>query len=188
MSTALQPLWEIEQELMILLDCIATCETEMQPELQGRIERYLAREAAKVDQIAHVLSGLDYEQRAAQDEIVRLQERKKSAKAAQERLEAYVCRVIQMRQVKKLAGNTNTLSVRQSDAVVITDQAAVPEEFQTLSAEFPYTPYRAGELAQVYGAGNFTVTCDKNAIKKALKAGREVPGADLQFHDNLMRK
>ncbi len=33
-----------------------------------------------------------------------------------------------------------------------------------------------------------TKRVDKAAIKKALKAGQEVPGADLEYRDNLQRK
>src|SRR3954463_2606639 len=96
-TTTIQPLWAIEEELAILLDSVATCDEDLQPELQARIAEYTAQSAVKVDHIAHVLAALEYEQKAAGDEITRLQERKKSAAKAQERLEQYVCRVIQAR-------------------------------------------------------------------------------------------
>jgi hypothetical protein len=169
MSTALQPLWAIEEELEALLNCIETCPDELQPELQARIAEYLAREAAKVDQTAHVLAALDYEQKAAGDEMTRLAERKRTAKAAQDRLEAYLCRIIAARGGKKLVGNTNTLSVRPSDAVVILDETAIP----------------AGYIVEEVVT---TKRVDKVGIKKALKAGGEVPGADLEYRDNLVRK
>jgi hypothetical protein len=169
MSTALQPLWAIEEELTALLDSIETCPSELQPELQARIEEYLAREAAKVDQTAYVLAALDYEQRAAGDEMARLAERKRAAKAAQDKLEKYLCRIIAARAGKKLVGTTNTLSVRPSDAVVIIDEAAIP----------------AGYVVEEVIT---TKRVDKAAIKKALKAGTEVPGADLEYRDHLVRK
>jgi hypothetical protein len=169
MSTALQPLWAIEAELQQLLDCVAICEAALQPELQERIQEYLAREAAKVDQTAHVLAALDYEQKAAGDEMARLAERIRTAKTAQDRLEKYLCRIIAARGGQKLIGNTNTLSVRPSDAVVIVDEAAIP------------ACYIVEEVVT-------TKRVDKAAIKKALKAGREVPGADLEYRDNLVRK
>jgi hypothetical protein len=169
MSTALQPLWAIESELMTLLDCLLTCPDELQPELQARIAEYMEREAAKVDQTAHVLAALDYEQKAADDEMVRLAERKRAAKAAQDKLEKYLCRIIAARGGKKLNGNTNTLSVRPSDAVVILDEAAIP------------TCYIVEEVIT-------TKRVDKAGIKKTLKAGGEVPGADLEYRDNLVRK
>lgn len=167
MSAALQPLWAIEEELTALLNSVETCPDELQPELQARIAEYLAKEAAKVDQTAHVLAALDYEQKAAADEMARLAERKRTAKAAQDKLEAYLCRIIAARGGKKLVGNTNTLSVRASDAVVIINEAAIP----------------AGYIEVIT-----TNRVDKLAIKRALKSGMEVPGADLEYRNNLVRK
>jgi hypothetical protein len=165
--TALQPLWGIERELEELTDCIAVCDAELLPELQARIEEYLSREKSKVDQTAHVLATLEFEQKAASDEMARLAERKRTAKAAQDRLEAYLCRIIAARGGKKLIGNTNTLSVRASDAVVIVNEAAIP------------TSYIVEEIIR---------RVDKVAVKRALKDGIEIPGVDLQFRDNLVRR
>jgi Gp157 protein len=162
-------LWAISEELMLLLDSVETCPPELEAELQGRIDLFMGAEVAKVDQIAHVLAALEYEQKAAADEVARLQERKKTAQKAQEKLEAYVCRVIKARGVKKLAGKTNTLSVRPSDAVVIRDEEMIPVAF---IVEKVVT----------------TKSIDKAAIKAALKGGVDVPGADLEFRDNLQRK
>ena len=169
MTEALQPLWQIEEELVALLDSIETCPDEFQPELQQRITEYLAREATKVDQTAYVLKTLDYEQQAAADEIARLSDRKRAAKASQDRLETYLCRIIAARGGKKLVGDTNTLSVRASDAVLILDEAAIPAQY---IVEKVVVEKRV----------------DKVEIKKALKAGEEVPGADLEFRSSLVRK
>lgn len=166
-SSALAPLWQISAELTALLDTIDLTPDEQRPEIQAEIDRYLGMEAAKVDQVAHVLAALDYEQRAASDEIVRLQDRNKAAAKSQERLEQYVCRVIGSRGVKRLAGVTNTLSVRNRDAVVILDAAVIPA---------------------VWMRTKVTVEPDKTAIKAALKAGEDIPGADLEFHTSLVRK
>ena len=168
MTEALQPLWQIEEELEALLDSIETCPEELQHELQQRITEYLAREATKVDQTAYVLAALDYEQEAAADEIARLSDRKRAAKASQDRLETYLCRIIAARGGKKLVGDTNTLSVRASDAVLILDEAAIPAQYIV-------------EKVVVEKGG-------KVEIKKALKAGEEVPGADLEFRSSLVRK
>ncbi len=89
------------------------------------------------------------------------------ASAARARLESYLCRIIAARGAP-LKGNTNTLNVRTSDAVVITDEAALPREYFT---------------------EKITRVPDKTAIKKALKAGvMEISGADLEFRSNLQRK
>jgi len=168
-SVALEPLWKIDETLLALMESIETCPEELKPELQADIETYLCKEATKVDQTAHVLAALEWEEKAASDEMARLAERKRVAKAARERLEAYLCRIIAARGGVALKGQTNTLSVRTSDAVVITDEAALPAEYMT-------------EKVLV------THTADKVAIKKALKAGVDIPGCDLEFRSNLQRK
>ena len=169
MSTALAPLWKISEELVALLDTIDVCPPEQLPALQAEIDKFLGHEAAKVDQIAHVLAALEYEQKAAADEIERLTERKRLAAASQKRLEQYVCRVIASRGVKALNGTTNTLSTRSSDAVIVTDETLVPAE------------YIAVKIVE-------TRSVDKTAIKKALKAGAEIAGVDLEYRTNLVRR
>ncbi len=166
MSVALEPLWKIDETLLALMESIETCPDEMRDELQADIEIYLGKEAAKVDQTAHVLAAMDYERKACMDEIDRLADRMKAAKKAQDRLEAYLCRIISARGAP-LKGNTNTLSVRTSDAVVITDVGLLPDIYRPVQ-----------EVQSV----------DKTAIKKALKAGAEVSGADLEFRNNLVRR
>ncbi len=168
MSVALEPLWKIDETLLALMESIETCPDELRPELQADIELYLGKESAKVDQTAHVLAALEYEEKAAGDEMARLAERKRVAKAARERLESYLCRIISGRGAP-LRGDTNTLSVRTSDAVIVTDEVALPFEYMIEKTVITHTP-------------------DKSMIKKALKAGLEVPGADLEFRSNLQRK
>ena len=169
MSTALQSLWVIEEELSLLMDSLEFCSEDLQPELQSKITNYLNKETAKVDQVAHVLAALEYEDRCAADEQARLQERRKIAQKSKARLEQYVCRVIQARGLKRISGTTNTLSVRASEAVLISDESTIPARFIT-------------EKVVV------TKSIDKIAIKAALKAGGEIPGADLEFRQNLVRR
>ncbi len=166
MSTALQPLWQIEAELVALLDTIDGCPDELLPEIQERINGYLCMERRKVDSISAVLAMCEQVAQAASDEMDRLAARKKAAEKSQESLEAYVVRVMQGRGVRKLEGATGALSLRKSERVVVTNEDAVPEWFKHQRTE---TKVSAG------------------AIKAALKAGEDVPGAVLEQRDNLQR-
>ncbi len=194
MSTALAPLWEISEELTALLDSVDTCPDELQPELQARIDAYMGQEVAKVDQIAHVLAAIEWEQKCCDDEIQRLRARKETSILNQMRLEKYVLRIIQSRGVKKLSGRTNTLSVRPSDAVVITDAEEVPTDFKVASAKMPMQSWEALMYVWInFGPDdakrfNADESFSLSAIKKAIKSGEEVPGADLSFNDNLVRR
>jgi Siphovirus Gp157 len=196
MSTALAPLYHIEEHLIALLDTIDATPDEMRLEIQAEIDAYLGKEAAKVDQIAHVLAALEWEQKAAADEIARLTERKKAAAASAERLEQYVCRVLKMRGGKKLAGVTSSLSVRPSDAVKITDADLIPARYQTAEIKMPlwlwqYTVEGVDEDSE-FGRDLRGVKVNSNpsvsTIKAAIKAGEDVPGADIVYRDNLVRK
>ncbi len=192
MSVALEPLWKIDETLLALMESIETCPDELKPELQADIELYLGKETAKVDQTAHVLAALEYEEKAAGDEMARLAERKRVAKAARERLEAYLCRIISARG-SPLKGSTNTLSIKPSDAVNITDESEVPEEWKVATVKLSYLAWNniraaAEDCGEDVDAAKVEISIPKDPIKKALKAGVDVPGADLEFRSNLQRK
>lgn len=164
MSTALA-LYTIEDELQALTDSLDTCPAELEAELQVRIADYMALERSKVDQVAHFLAAAEAARKARKEEADRLKIEAATIDSAIERLEGYVCRIISAKGVKKLEGRTCILSLRTSDAVVIT-----------------------GELPEKYLRTKVTVEPDKAAIKAALKSGEEVPGADLVYRDNLQRR
>ncbi len=169
MSGILAPLWQLDETLIALLDTVATCPPEMEAELAAEVEKYLGAEMEKVDQCAHVLAALEYEEKCAADEITRLRDRAAAAFKSKNRLEQYLCRIIAARGGKPLKGNTNTLSVRTSEAVVILDEAAVPVQYIVEKTTVTRTP-------------------DKALIKKSIKAGEDVLGARLEFRNNLQRK
>jgi hypothetical protein len=188
-SVALEPLWKLDETLLALMESIETCPEELKPELQADIELYLGKEVAKIDQTAHVLAALEYEEKAANDEIVRLGMRMSAARNARKRLEDYLCRIIAARGGKPLKGSTSTLISKPSDAVEITDANLVPRKFKTATVKLPldtwialFEPYEEIESATI------DISISKADIKKALKAGEDVPGADLEFRSNLQRK
>src|SRR5207245_207678 len=95
----------------------------------------------------------------AAEEVKRLQARKKGFERAGERLEGYVREAMQLGGVKKLEGRTTSLSLRASPAsVLVIDPDAVPAEYKEIRTE--------------------TVII-KEQLRKALKGGRRVPGAEL---------
>jgi hypothetical protein len=165
--TSLMPLWELEQELTALLDSIDVCPPELQPELEARIEQYMAGAVEKVDKIGGALSALEAVQANAKTEIARLRERQQSAERSAERLKEYVLRVLRQREGKPLRGHNTTFSTRRSEAVVIDDLNQIPDQFKRV-----------------------TVTTDvpKIPIRDAIKAGMLVAGAHIETHEHLVRK
>jgi len=165
--SALQPLWQIEDELQALLDSLDTCPDELREELEARIARYVTAEVEKVDRVGAVLTSLEGVQSNAKTEIERLRARQQAAQTAAARLEAYMLRVLQQRDGKLLKGRTTTFSVRRSEALVVDDAGAVPEEWKRTTV---------------------TVDIPKDPIKRALKAGEDVPGVHLEQRESLQRR
>jgi len=167
MSTALQPLYVIEEELQTLVDSLDTCPPELQPELEARIAAYVGQEVEKVDRVNSVLTALDFVALNARTEIDRLRQRQQAAERAADRLKGYILRVILQHDGRPLKGRNVTFSARESEAVIVSDPSAVPEAYRRTT---------------------ITVEAQKEAIKRALKAGEDVPGASLERRPHLVRR
>jgi hypothetical protein len=165
--TNLLPLWKIEQELEVLVDSLDTCPDELRPELEERISEYLGAEASKVDRVGAVLASLDSVAESAKREIERLRARQQAAEKTAARLEGYVLHVLRARDGRPLKGHTVTFSVRHSEALIIDDPNAVPDRWKRTTV---------------------TIDIPKDPIKKAIKAGENVPGAHVEQRENLQRK
>ena len=155
-------LYEIEYELTYLLDTLEGLlpeEEQMRLELEEAITRAVRAEIQKVDGISHMLAHFESQAQLAAAESKRLQVRKKAFERSRERLELYVRKAMELAGVKKLEGQTTALSLRVAPAsVLITDFDAVPAEYKEIRTE---------------------VVINKDAVKKALRGGAKVPGADL---------
>jgi hypothetical protein len=163
----LEPLWKIEEELRALVDSVETCPEELRAELEARIARYVGAEIDKVDRVGAVLSSLDGVAANAKAEIDRLRARQQSAERARARLEDYVLRVLRERDGQPLKGRNVTLSVRHSEALIVDDPDAVPAEWKRTTV---------------------VVDVPKDPLKKAIKAGQEIPGAHIERRDSLQRR
>ena len=155
-------LYEIEYELTYLLDTLEGLlpeEEQMRLELEEAITRAVRAEIQKVDGISHMLAHFESQAQLAAAESKRLQARKKAFERSGERLELYVRKAMELAGVKKLEGQTTALALRVAPvSVLITDFDAVPAEYKEIRTE---------------------VVINKDAVKKALRGGAEVPGADL---------
>lgn len=167
MPNNLEPLHQIESDLTDLLESMDACPDELKPELEQRIAEYVRKEAAKVDRIGAVFATLEAVQTNAKAEIDRLRARQYSAASAAGRLERYILHILHERDGKPLKGQNTTLSARHTEALVVTDSQLVPEQWKrtTITVEIP-----------------------KDPIKRALKAGEDIPGVALEQHEHLVRK
>lgn len=99
-------------------------------------------------------------------EIKSFQKRKKSAENTAERLKNSIQKTMEDTGKTKFETTRAALSFRQSESVNFTDKKAIPPEFMRQKDPEP----------------------DKTAIKKAIKAGQAVPGAELISNRNLQIK
>ncbi len=151
-------LYELEEALCLLLEA-AEQHNHEDPSLQAAVEEYLEAAAEKRDRVAQFLAHLAQQQEFAKGEIRRLREREAYFARQQERMESYVIQYMEAKGIRKLEGRTTTLALRACPpSVRILDQSAIPANFLVCKQEF---------------------VPDKKAIKSAIEAGADVPGADL---------
>ncbi len=171
MSSSLT-LYEITDTLPALLDTLDMATEEQRPEIEAEIQRYMSELPRKVDGITRMLAHFDAMANLAADEIKRLQERKKFFERRREQLEKYVVAVLEKLPETKLGarslnGATSSLSLRACPpSVAITNQLEVPARFVTIKQEF---------------------VIDKRAVKEAIEAGENVPGAALVTGKHALR-
>ena len=155
-------LYDLENELAFLMDTVEAMDAAdpLRPELELQIAHAIELELRKVDGVCRVLAHFESQAALAAAEIKRLQMRKARFENAVERLENHVRMAMETAGKTKIEGETATLHLQANPAsVIILDAEAVPVAYKTLVPE--------------------SWTVSKAAIAKALKAGIEVPGADL---------
>lgn len=97
----------------------------------------------------------------------RIAERRKAKENELENYKRYIAGCMEGLQYNKLERPQVRISLRKSEAVAIDDFAALPEEFTKTKTE---------------------VKADKDAIKKAFKAGVMVPGAHIEHNKSVVIK
>lgn len=197
-------LYAIADDLQTWFETLEMLQAEPEPdagqiaEVMAAIDRIGAELVQKTDAIAGVLTRLETEQAMVKAERDRLAKRQKVYERTAEWLERYVVSVMEQRGLKQLKTAANTLSLRTSDAVAITDEAAVPDGYKTAALKMPLWLWHAisGVVASFapldvkrdLDAIRPDETIRKDAIKKSLKAGTVIPGADLEYRTSLVRR
>lgn len=121
----------------------------------------------KIEDYCHVISQFNADVVMFDNEIARLAAKKDAANKGIERMKSALSDYLQATNTEKTKAGTFTLSFRKSEAVVITDEAALPTKYLRTKT---------------------TITPDKTAIKKAINSGETVEGAVLQEKKNLQIK
>jgi hypothetical protein len=152
-------LYDTTAEFRDLLDLMEQCDEDPDPVHEAAIQVIVENQVHKVDNFSRFLTHLDSQSDLAAAEIKRLQDRKRAIERRGEQLRAYALRVMEQNGFDRLDGETASLVIRKNPpAVFYHDRDAVPAEFITVKQE---------------------MVIDTNRVKAALKAGQEVPGAQL---------
>lgn len=192
----------IEEHLSALVDTAELVPIDQEQAFVQELTVALTTAADKRDKVAGFLAHLEAQQAYASAEIARLQAFKRSRELQQTRLEQYIAYVIESLgkdakgKYRKLEGHTSTLSLRACPASVeVQDETEIPLDFKRANIEVPAGLWNdilnllePEMYRQVRNATSGHLTVDKRAVKAAIEAGGEVPGAKLVTDKTSVRR
>lgn len=117
--------------------------------------------------VACVYRALDEDSARVGREIERLTAIKKRIERERDRVKEGLANACNAIGVEKVQGMYANISFRSSEQTVIDNDGAIPDEYMTVKTT--YTP-------------------NKTAIKEAIKAGKDVPGAHVEKRKNIQIK
>jgi hypothetical protein len=153
---------ELRDHIEALFDTYeGVTDPKVKAEVEAEIQAALEAEVRKVDRISFYIATCERNASGLKEEVARLNERRAMWERRSERVREFVKGFMLRTETQKLDGQTATFFLRAATpAVVISDEALVPDEFKQTT---------------------ITVTVNKRAVKDAIEAGHVVPGADLSI-------
>ena len=159
-------LYEIKSEYLAALDNIEVDEDGVIVNAD-ELETLAGQFDEKAEAVGLYIKNLEAEEKAIKAEMDSLKGRAAAKAAKAERLKEYLAGAMLQTDRKVLETAKIRLSFRRSVAVVIDNEAEIPAEYMRVKhTEMP----------------------DKVALKDALKAGEDIPGARLEECQNLQIK
>ena len=160
-------LYELANDYMALMQAIDNDEIP-EDAIADTLEAIKGEIEVKADNIACLLKNLDADVAAIKAEEARLAARRKAKEKSHEKIRTYLSNMLQNVGVGEVETARNKITFRKSEAVDID------------------TTFIAWAMANrddllTYGAP----TANKTEIKKALKGGAEIPGAQLVTKQNI---
>lgn len=159
-------LYQISSEMDQLLEAVATADGEITPEIEAQIAQV---NTALVEKTDGIVSWVNYNEdliELAQKRIKDLQEFILRTNAKLGNFDKYVNACLQRVGTNKIEGKLYSIVKRKPSQVVnIFDETLIPMDFINIPEPKP--------------------TVQKAEIAKALKAGKEVPGAKLEESQNI---
>lgn len=159
-------LFHIQQQYVQLLGKIEDADGEITPEIDSALqftEQRLRQEGADV---AYAIKTLEYWQEDLKKEIERLDKMKARALKSSELFRARLKTAMEQFGIERISDPYITISFRKSEAVEITEETLIPDDYKELPPP----------------------KISKTKIKEALKSGTDVPGAAIVQRNNLIIK
>ena len=187
--------YDIEDHLLALANTVELVdEPDARTAILAEIGQQLRVARDKRDRAVAFLRHCTEQQRFADEEIQRIEARKRHIARAQSELEAYLVRVVDefavpdRKGVKRLDGNVSSMRIQKNpDSVVVIDPELVPLTYKDVAVTMPAYVWEAmlqclskeerAEFERWLKRTEFRP--DKKALAPELKAGHEIPGADL---------
>ena len=164
-------LYEIANDYLALMQAIENdeipeeCIADTLEAVKGEIE-------IKADNIACMLKNLDADIVAIKAEEARLAERRKAKERTHERIKQYLSDTLVSLNIDKVETARNNISFRKSEAVELNEEAFIEWASANRDDLLTYSAPKA----------------NKTEIKKALKSGAEIIGAELVTKQNIQIK
>lgn len=160
-------LYKINEEYLQLLAQIEENDGELTPEMEEALAINEQDHAAKLEAYGGIIANYLAEADACKAEAERLKAKAERAKKAAERLKETILYFLTATDRRKAAGGLWTFSVRESEAVQVTDESAIPEQWWRVKT--------TREVAKI-------------DIRAAIKAGSDVPGCVIVRNKSLTIK
>jgi hypothetical protein len=164
-------LYELANDYLALLNAIDNDELPEEA-IADTLEAITASIEDKADSIACMLKSIDAEVAAIKAEEARLAERRNAKEKSHERIKQYLSETLQSAGIDKIETARNRITFRKSEVVEVAEDVFI--EWAQKNRDDLLT-YSAPKV-------------NKTEIKKALKGGAEIVGAELRVNQNIQIK
>lgn len=192
MSTTAVTLYTAETELAALADTEGAVPEDQITAFFADLAEAKAVAVAKRDSCIRFRLHLESQIAFVGAEQERLRKRRTKLETGLAKFDQYVMDVIEGTGKKTLEGNVGDFVMKDNpSAVNIVNEIGIPLEYTNVTISFSMPASRWYTIINTMPAlaedkrVKVTTTPDKTAIKKAIQAHKEVPGADLSFSSRL---
>ena len=160
-------IFNIGNELQLIINEIIESGGEITPETENALMIKESELSEKSIKYGYVIKAMEYDVSTIDEEIKRLGAIKKVRNNTIERLKNVLSETMQNFDVPEIATPTLKINFRKSQSVEILDEDLIDKQFKTVKV---------------------TTSINKTEIKKAIKSGQVVVGADLKDNKNIQIK